>query len=284
MTNPVREAVRSPLRPAILAVALVGCWPTGAGAQDSQPGPDAGAWRFRGSLYGYLPSLGGSASVPADSNGNTINLDGSRILDNLKFAFMGTLDAHNGQWGAFTDFVYLDFGNTKDQSRDFTIGNIGLPAGTSAHLDWRLKGVVWTIAGQYRLVSDPELTLDALGGTRLFDVDQDLSWNISGDIGPIAPSGRSGSSSTRISLWDGIVGLKGRYAFGNDSHWYVPFYLDVGTGQSDLTWQAAAGITYAFSWGELTGMWRYLDYELKSGKTLDNINFSGPMVGVTFRW
>ena len=65
--------------------------------------------------------------------------------------------------------------------------------------------------------------------------------------------GRSGTKKVSESVWDGIVGVKGRYAFGDDRKWFVPFYLDVGTGQTKLTWQAAAGVGYAFHWGDVVG-------------------------------
>ena len=61
-------------------------------------------------------------------------------------------------------------------------------------------------------------------------------------------------------------------------------YLDLGAGESELTWQAAAGISYAYEWGELTAMWRYLAYEMKPGNSMKDLNFSGPMFGATFRW
>ena len=60
--------------------------------------------------------------------------------------------------------------------------------------------------------------------------------------------------------------------------------LDVGGGESDLTWQAMGGISYAFKWGEITAMWRYLSYDMKPGKSLKDLSFSGPMVGATWRW
>lgn len=85
-------------------------------------------------------------------------------------------------------------------------------------------------------------------------------------------------------MWDGIIGVKGRYAFGANREWVVPFYAEVGTGQSDLTWQVAAGIGYAFRWGEVVAMWRYLDYEMKSDKRIEDVNLNGPMLGMTFRW
>ncbi len=58
----------------------------------------------------------------------------------------------------------------------------------------------------------------------------------------------------------------------------------MGTGDSDLTWQAAAGIAYGFKWGEVSALWRYIDYDMKSGSAMQNVRFSGPMVGATFRW
>jgi hypothetical protein len=82
----------------------------------------------------------------------------------------------------------------------------------------------------------------------------------------------------------GIVGVKGRYAFGDERRWYVPYYADIGTGESKLTWQVAGGLGYAWSWGGVFAMWRYLDYNFKSDKKLQDINFNGPMLGATFAW
>ena len=33
---------------------------------------------------------------------------------------------------------------------------------------------------------------------------------------------------------------------GVQGNWYVPDHLDVGTGESDLTWQGMVGMAYAF--------------------------------------
>jgi len=30
--------------------------------------------------------------------------------------------------------------------------------------------------------------------------------------------------------------------------------------------------------------WRYLYYDMPSGKAIKDINFSGPAIGLTFRW
>ncbi len=78
--------------------------------------------------------------------------------------------------------------------------------------------------------------------------------------------------------------MKGRLAFGSNREWFIPYYADIGTGDSDLTWQAVAGLGYAFHWGDIIAGWRYLDYQFKSSSKIDNMSLSGPMVGVAFHW
>jgi len=265
-----------------LAAAGIALLPSLAAAQSSQAAGAPGAWRFAASLYGYLPAVTVNSSAPADSNGTPIGID-RKLSDSLEATLMGSLDAHNGRWGVFTDFLYLNLGSNKQQTRDFTIGGAEIPAGTTADLDWTFKGTIWTVAGEYRFVADPAATIDALAGVRWFDVRTKTSWSISGNLGPILPEGRTGTRENNSSVFDGIVGVKGRLALGA-SDWSVPFFADVGAGESKLTWQAAAGISYGFKWGEISALYRYLSYEMKSGKDLQDITFSGPMVGATFRW
>jgi hypothetical protein len=52
--------------------------------------------------------------------------------------------------------------------------------------------------------------------------------------------GRSGrrTRGTSVDQWDAIIGINGRLGFGDDHNWIMPFYLDVGTGNCDLAWQA----------------------------------------------
>ena len=48
----------------------------------------------------------------------------------------------------------------------------------------------------------------------------------------------------RVDQWDGIVGAKGAFALGDKHKWVVPYYVDIGTGDSDVTWQAELGVGY----------------------------------------
>jgi hypothetical protein len=95
---------------------------------------------------------------------------------------------------------------------------------------------------------------------------------------------REGSHTSRVKNVDAIVGCKGRLGFGDSDSWFVPYYFDVGTGESDLTWQAMAGLGYTFDWGDVLVALRYLEYDLQSDSTIEAVTFNGPAIAVSFRW
>ena len=278
-TNSLRGAV------AALCIAAGALLPAVANAQSVSSGGLAEKWMFTATIYGWVPKIDGTVNFPEDRGSTSIHASMSDVLNHLRMTFQGTLDAHNGRWGMFTDIFYADVGGVKSHERDFSIGDIGIPATATADLDLTLKALVWTLAGEYRIASDAAWTVDALGGARMLQMKPRLGYSITGDIGGIVlPGGRSGSKQVDETVWDGIVGVKGRYVFGDDRKWFAPFYLDVGTGQTQLTWQVSGGIGYNFDWGSAFAMWRYLDYNFQSGKALTDITLNGPMLGVAFRW
>jgi hypothetical protein len=240
-------------------------------------------WQFRALIYAYLPTISGSTTFPAGS-GSNVNADSDKILDSLKFAFMGTLEAQKGRWGAFTDIMYLNVSGSKSGTRDITIGGVELPAGVSSNASLDIKATVWTLAANYRLLAAPDAAYDVFAGARLVDVTEKLGWEFSANVGPVVGPGQTGSSQTKLDNWDAIVGLKGRFNFGQNREWFIPYYVDIGTGNSNFTWQAVAGIGYAFRWGEVVAAWRYLDYDFKSGTRIESLNLNGPAIGVAFRW
>ena len=260
------------------ACAAVALLPSGAAAQEVD------AWQFDAALYLYLPSVGQKTQFGQSGSGSDVSIDPSKVLDSLQGAFMGSLEARRGPWGAYTDFVYVDFSNSRSGSRDLTIGGQPLPVGASADLSFSLTGVAWTLAGTWRAVPDRTAPLDLLVGTRLLDIKQTLAWQTSGNIGNISGPGQAGDRETRSRNWDAIAGVKGRLALGAARKWFVPYYADIGTGNSDLTWQAMAGIGYAFNWGEIVGLWRHLDYHMKSGQGIERLTFDGPAVAAVFHW
>lgn len=255
-----------------------------AAAQDLS----AGDWKFRAQIYGWFPSVQGSTAFPPpDSGGVTANVDVGDYLDALRFAFMGTVEARKGRVGLITDYIYLDFDAGRGASRDLTLGGplgvIQIPADASADVNVRLRGWSWMLAGTYAIGADPQFDLQLLGGLRYLKVNTTVDWNFRGNVGPLPPVARSGASTTKPDVWDAIAGAKGRYRFGS-TPWFAPFYVDVGTGQSDLTWQAMGGVGYGFSWGELVAAYRHLDYTFDGSSGMKDLSFSGPAVALGFRW
>jgi hypothetical protein len=251
--------------------------PIGAGAQTSE------AWEFEASLYGYFPTITGTTTFPPQSGADEVSVDAGKILENLKFAFMGSFEARRGPWGAYTDLLYMDVGDTKTQTRAITIGGTQLPANASASLEFDLKTTGWELAGSYRALSVAEYALDVIVGTRVLDIQEKLNWQLSGNISSTPLPDRAGSRQASLTNWDAVVGVKGRAGIGNAHHWFLPYYLDIGTGESQFTWQIMAGLGYTFTWGDILANWRYLDYQMKSGDRIERLSFSGPSIAATFR-
>ena len=159
----------------------------------------------------------------------------SALLLGVLLKMTSQLEARKGRWGLFTDFIYLDVSGDQNGTRSFTIGGREIPGSLSANLDLGIKGSLWTLAGEYLLVNDPAMTLYVLGGARMLDVKETLSYSLSADIGPFSGPGRSGMSEVKQTYWDAVIGVKGRFAFGERREWSVPFYADVGTGESDVS-------------------------------------------------
>lgn len=240
-------------------------------------------WKFQATVYVYLPSVDGETAFAGSGGGSNASVDASKILDNLNFAFMGAFEADKGRWGLFADVIYLDIGDSESPSRDFNIGG-ALPAGATATIRYDLNGWLWTLAGSWRAASRPGFELNVIGGARLLDIDQTIDWQLSGDIGAIGLPDRAGNRTTGVNNWDAIFGLKGRATFGEKQRWFLPYYVDVGAGESSLTWQAAAGLGYAFGWGDVMLAWRHVDYDMKSGQAIETLSFDGPAVAAAFHW
>ena len=240
-------------------------------------------WQIAATLYGWLPDIGGHTQLPLGGSGD-IDVDVGTILDHLKMTAQGSFELRKGRWGAFTDLVYLDVGETGSRTRNITIGGRPIPATVDATLQFDLKSTIWTLAGTYLVTSGSDTTFEVLAGARLAHINQGLGWTFNGNFNFVTPPPITGDAKESVDQWDAIIGGQGRIALGAGHKWAIPYYFDIGTGDSDLTWQAEAGITYSFGWGDIGAVWRYLDYDLKSNGPIKDLSFNGPAVGATIRW
>jgi hypothetical protein len=150
----------------VLALAAGALLPMSAAAQTTQPGGGAEKWQFTATLYGWVPTIDTRVNFPGDRGSTDISVSKSDVLDALKMTFQGSFDAHNDRWGIFNDLFYADLGGSKSRTRDFSVGGIGLPVSAETDLSLDLKALIWTVAGEYRVGSDPAWTVDLLGGAQ----------------------------------------------------------------------------------------------------------------------
>ena len=243
--------------------------------QAEESSADSG-WDFAVKAYLWGSDIGGSTGSGAD-----LDVSFSDLFSGLNAGFMGTFEARKDKWLVLTDLVYLDV--SSDNTTNVTIpvgpclGPGPVPIDITAKTEINLKGTVFQLAGGYNLLSDGPLKLDLLAGTRYLNLDNDFTVDLSAIGGS-----RKTKFSDSGSVWDGIVGVKGMYAL--NPRWSLPYYADIGTGQSDFTWQAAAGVAYhAADWVDVALMYRYLTWDI-GGDFVDDLSFSGPTLGAVFRW
>jgi hypothetical protein len=250
-------------------------------------------WTFSLKPYLWLPNVNGTLRYeipPGSGGGPTVDV-GNYILQNLTFAMMATGEVHKGDWAILTDIVYLDVNsqNSKVDSVNFALGRQGrIPVTASADLGTtsNLSGNLLELAGAYTVARTNKSSMDILAGIRYLSIKVSTDWQLTADIaGPASGQSfvRSGTISQTVYLFDGIVGVRGSLGLGNGM-WAIPYYLDIGTGNSALTWQALTGIEYRFHWGEVQLSYRYLYYNMRDDELLEGISFAGPGIGVNFRF
>jgi hypothetical protein len=266
----------------IAAAAVLSLLALPAAAQTS--GHSGDGWQFTLTPYLWFPNVKSTVqyTLPAGIGGGSasVEMKPDDYLSSLEMALMLTGEARKGRWGVVTDVIYLDFGNDSSDVKTVTGpgGNVQVPvnAGTQASL----KGLVWELAASYALKQDKGATFEVLGGFRYAKFEPKVDWQLTGSLG-LFP--QAGSISKKEELWDAIIGVRGMARLGAGA-WFVPYYLDAGAGDSKLTWQAMTGIGYAFKWGDLVLAYRYLAYEQKSGKPIQELEMGGLALGATFRF
>lgn len=237
-------------------------------------------WHSRASIYVFLPEVDVTTRFPVEGGDGGPSVSGEAVLNSLNTAFMGTLSVQRGQWGLFSDFIYLEFEEGQDFSRGLSFNDQPLPANVTADVDYQLDGMAWSLLGEYQLGEGHD-RVGLLAGGRMLDLEQRINLQLSADVGNL--SGNSSIDSVLSEqVWDLVVGMRGQVSFGDQQQWFVPYYLDLGTGESELTWQWATGIGYGIGNADVSLLYRYLAYDFQAGSGIQNLHFSGPMLGAAF--
>jgi len=274
-----RNMTDKPLRILLAATLLAIGMTVAAPAHCTDTDPWDGDWHGSITPYGWLPGV--TAKMRFQFQNTNVQSDtDSNILDNLSGAFMLSGDVRKGDWGIYSDVDWVKFDN--EDSRFHSIGGNYVGGDASLDTDLGIKGGFVTIAGMYTLTHGPDGYADLLFGGRYLWIKGNLGWdfNFTGDHFGLSDSGNL-SSQTHVS--DALIGIRGRWIPGG-GQWFVPYYLDVGSGDSDLTSQAALGVGYAFGWGDIAFAWRYVLYKRNDTALLERLTLQGPSFGFTWHF
>jgi opacity protein-like surface antigen len=208
-------------------------------------------WQFDAAVYLWGASIGGKSS-----SGSDLDIDFDDLFDNLKMAFMGSVGARKEKWSLMADVIYLD---VEDDTH----------VGSGVKLSAEMTGWIVTPSVGYNLINSEKARFDILGGARYLFLKADLGLG-------------NENVADSDSVWDGIVGVKGHVNLGKN--WYLPYYGDIGTGNSNYTWQAFGGVGYRFRKVDVVAAYRYLNYDFDDGAVFDDLNFHGPFIGVKYKF
>lgn len=218
-----------------------------------------GGWQHEISVYGWLANLDGTVEGPFHNEAD-FSYEVSDIIEDLEFIFMGGYEGRCDRWSIIADLVYMSVGDSSSVQS------------VAVNLD--IDTVVVNTGVGYDLVQSEKGIFSVVGGIRYMDVEIEEHTAVRGV--PIAQ--RSGSKD----MLDGIIGLRGAI-FINDK-WFLPYYADIGTGGSDLSWQLFGGIGYRFSWGDVRLGYRHLQIDIDDKEVMEDLSMSGPVLGLGFRF
>lgn len=222
-------------------------------------------WEVMAIPYLWASGMKADISTP---QGEGVDIDQSftEILSDIKFTFMGALQARRGRFVTVNDLIFLSM-ESKDE------GDIG-PGLVEAEVDMRV--ITTTHLAGYRVIDKGPLFLDLMAGARIASIKADLDLS-----GPLQTVER-GSSKTTVGP---VIASRFRMPLGE--RWGIELYGDLGGFgvTSDLSWQLLGTVQYEISdhW-VLGGGWRHFSAEqAKNGFKID-LSMSGPFLAFGYRF
>ena len=249
----------------ILAVLFIGLMTSPVYAGDEKPAETKAAaqqddWEFDLALYVWMPKIEGTSA-----GGTDFEISFKDILENLDMTVMTTFGARKNKWSFMTDVVYLHL----DHSNNSNINAL------LKLTDVYMKALVVDPFVSYEILGNEKGSLQVLAGARYLWIDVGLDIKTRPPLEPekIDESGDG-------DVWDGVVGVSGYLNLAD--RWFMPYRFDIGTGDSDHTWQAMAGVGYQFDKFKMVATYRYMKWEFDNDYVLEDLEVYGPMVGAIF--
>ena len=258
----MRQSLYPRTIPMLLATGALMAAPPSVLSEDSYTGDD---WQYAASLYLWAAGIKGETAT-----GEEVDISFDTLISNLNMAVMGNFEARRSEWSVLADVVYLNVGDDGDGRVPVTTrSGVTLPVKIDAGV--KIKGWVLSLLGGYNVQDTEQASVDLIAGARYLGLTLDF------DLGLQSQRfGRPIDTHASEGVWDAVAGVRGHANLGGN--WYLPYHLDAGTGQSDLTWQAAGGVGYRFSWGDVNLVYRHMEWDFSSDTAIDDMRFSGPLL------
>lgn len=251
----------------LVAACLALICPPMASAEDGEAG---NLWQH--GVYVYLWGAGVSGNTNSGSGADVSFRD---LLDNLEFGAMGAYRARKGKWSVLADVIYLDVSNNTKLELGGDLVKV------PAEVDIDLTSWVVHAGGAYNFYENDRGTQAGLTlGLRYLDMSTDILVAFETRIPELDPRIAISASEGVLDIF---AGLHGTVALGE--RWYIPWAANLGTGDSDFSWAALAGVGYRASprWNVLL-TYRHQVWEFDDTVIIDDLEFSGPMLGAAFHF
>jgi hypothetical protein len=242
-----------------------------------------GQLHFDATIYGWVPFIYTTTQLPPIAGGGspTTEIQPSQYLKYVKGGALLDGAIQKGDWGLWTDFVFLNLQGNTTHSRQ-----IGLPDGdpllsVDRAIDIGVRAAIWTLAPTYTVVHNDIGNLDVMVGLRYSSFRLSLAYELTAPPTQLMRGG--GFWPTRDST-DGLIGVKGRLLLTRDGKWFLPYEADVGDGNKNWQWEAFLGGGYHFHWGDVMLGVRNLTYQTTGTQIVEKLRFTGPTFAATFRW
>jgi hypothetical protein len=237
----------------------------GALAPAGQALADDGNWHVSGKAYLWL-----SDTSVATTQGQEVEAEFEDVIDSLELAFMGSLAARKDRWSWFGDILFV----AVDARDTIPVTGPGIPIAVDADVKYEQDVWVFTVGGGYTIAESESYRLDVAAGARYLELDTDIGV----DLGIGSAINLVDSSN----VLDAVAAVKGYTDLGD--RWYMSYYADIGTGDSDLTWQVLVDFNYEFSSIDVGVGYRILEWQSDSKGLIDDLRLSGPYVGLAFNF
>lgn len=222
---------------------------------------ERGDWALQVTPYVWATGIGGD--IRPFSGAPTLSIDRSfaEVLEDLDAAFFVS------GFARYERFVLLGDVSYSESSRKGLV-----PPGLAAKGD--LTQMSLTLAAGYRVVDNPDLTVDLLAGAR--------HWQVEGSVKvPLLGV----SASPELDFTDPIVAVRASLALA--PQWSTTLYADFGGFGigSEQTSQIAATLNYQATENIfLSAGYRLLNLDYRDGGTRIDMTMSGPLLGATWKF